>query len=168
MPAVRNIDNKPGLIDMMTGEFLTNQGTGEFTYGDEIGYEIVEYIKGRGDGSAINSTFTGPGRLRMLGEFDPNGAREIMGPGPEGVNYFGKQAGGVYESSYYSLAYYAENKDLIDWRYRYNRGMELNVNGKSIYTYAASVDTKSQFWYIFRIFKYTSAYCTNKIYDLKL
>lgn len=33
VPAVRQSDSKPGMLDMVTGTFLTNIGTGEFTYG---------------------------------------------------------------------------------------------------------------------------------------
>ena len=33
IPALRIADSKPGLYDAITGAFLTNAGTGEFTYG---------------------------------------------------------------------------------------------------------------------------------------
>lgn len=33
VPAIRQSDSKPGMLDMVTGTFLTNIGTGEFTYG---------------------------------------------------------------------------------------------------------------------------------------
>jgi hypothetical protein len=33
VPALRVSDNKPGMYDLVTGQFLTNQGTGEFAYG---------------------------------------------------------------------------------------------------------------------------------------
>ena len=33
IPCIRNIDNKPGLYDIVNDEFYTNQGTGEFSYG---------------------------------------------------------------------------------------------------------------------------------------
>ena len=32
VPAVRNQDNKPGMLDTVCGRFYTNQGTGEFSY----------------------------------------------------------------------------------------------------------------------------------------
>lgn len=33
IPALRKADSKPGMYDLVTGQFFTNQGTGEFTYG---------------------------------------------------------------------------------------------------------------------------------------
>lgn len=32
IPALRKSDSKPGMYDLVTGQFFTNQGTGEFTY----------------------------------------------------------------------------------------------------------------------------------------
>lgn len=32
IPAIRKSDNKPGMYDLVTGKFFTNQGTGEFLY----------------------------------------------------------------------------------------------------------------------------------------
>ena len=34
IPCYRKSDNKPGLYDLVSGVFYTNQGTGEFTYGN--------------------------------------------------------------------------------------------------------------------------------------
>jgi hypothetical protein len=34
IPALRIADSKPGMYDLVTGQFFVNQGTGEFTYGD--------------------------------------------------------------------------------------------------------------------------------------
>lgn len=33
IPALRKADTKPGMYDLISGQFFTNQGTGEFTYG---------------------------------------------------------------------------------------------------------------------------------------
>lgn len=33
IPALRKSDSKPGMYDLVTGQFFVNQGTGEFTYG---------------------------------------------------------------------------------------------------------------------------------------
>lgn len=33
IPALRITDSKPGMYDLVTGQFFDNQGTGEFTYG---------------------------------------------------------------------------------------------------------------------------------------
>jgi hypothetical protein len=33
IPVIRLADSKPGMYDLVSGQFLTNQGTGEFTYG---------------------------------------------------------------------------------------------------------------------------------------
>jgi hypothetical protein len=33
IPVLRVVDSKPGMYDFVSGQFLTNQGTGEFTYG---------------------------------------------------------------------------------------------------------------------------------------
>ena len=33
IPALRIADSKPGMYDLVSGQFFTNQGTGEFTYG---------------------------------------------------------------------------------------------------------------------------------------
>lgn len=33
IPALRKSDNKPGMYDLVTGQFFVNQGTGEFSYG---------------------------------------------------------------------------------------------------------------------------------------
>ena len=42
IPCRRKSDNKPGMYDTVSGEFFTNQGTGEFICGPDIG-ETVEY-----------------------------------------------------------------------------------------------------------------------------
>ena len=39
IPVIRLSDNKPGLYDTVTRAFFTNQGTGEFKYGNIISYE---------------------------------------------------------------------------------------------------------------------------------
>ena len=36
IPVIRTLDGKPGLYDRVSGTFKTNQGTGEFTFRDEI------------------------------------------------------------------------------------------------------------------------------------
>lgn len=33
IPALRKVDSKPGMYDLITGQFFTNKGTGEFGYG---------------------------------------------------------------------------------------------------------------------------------------
>jgi hypothetical protein len=33
IPALRIADSKPGMYDLVSGQFFVNQGTGEFTYG---------------------------------------------------------------------------------------------------------------------------------------
>jgi hypothetical protein len=33
IPALRIVDNKPGMYDLVNGQFFINRGTGEFTYG---------------------------------------------------------------------------------------------------------------------------------------
>ena len=51
IPAVRKVDNKPGMYDKVTGNFYTNGGTGEFTYGEKVNqklpdaYEKVKYLQ---------------------------------------------------------------------------------------------------------------------------
>lgn len=42
IPCRRKSDNKPGMYDTVSGEFFTNQGTGEFICGPDVG-ETVEY-----------------------------------------------------------------------------------------------------------------------------
>lgn len=34
IPVVRNSDDKPGMYDLVNDVFYTNQGTGEFTWGE--------------------------------------------------------------------------------------------------------------------------------------
>ena len=36
VPSVRKSDNKPGMYDLVSGQFFTNQGTGEFIVGEDI------------------------------------------------------------------------------------------------------------------------------------
>jgi hypothetical protein len=33
IPALRKADSKPGMYDLVSGQFFTNKGSGEFTYG---------------------------------------------------------------------------------------------------------------------------------------
>ena len=61
IPVIRKADNKPGMYDKVTGNFYTNLGTGEFTYGDKVNqalpttYEKLEYIE-----STTTTTGSGP------------------------------------------------------------------------------------------------------------
>lgn len=54
IPVIRKVDNKPGMYDKVTGNFYTNQGTGEFTYGDKVNqtlpaaYDKLDYIEASG------------------------------------------------------------------------------------------------------------------------
>lgn len=49
IPALRLADNKPGMYDTMTGNFLTNAGTGEFVYPlKEAEYRIGSYLQSSG------------------------------------------------------------------------------------------------------------------------
>ena len=49
VPCLRIYDNKPGMFDLITRQFLTNQGTGEFIVGiDGVGYAPVDYLESTG------------------------------------------------------------------------------------------------------------------------
>jgi len=68
IPCYRNSDTKPGLYDLITGEFLTNSGAGEFQYGflDKNIYHINlrnSYIKLNCDIILNDETFDENGNL---------------------------------------------------------------------------------------------------------
>lgn len=45
IPALRIADSKPGMYDLVSGQFFTNQGTGEFSYGYKQDYiELINTI----------------------------------------------------------------------------------------------------------------------------
>ena len=45
IPALRKSDSKPGMYDLVSGQFFTNQGTGEFSYGYKQDYiELINTI----------------------------------------------------------------------------------------------------------------------------
>ena len=49
VPCLRIYDNKPGMFDLITRQFLTNQGTGEFIIGiDGVGYTPADYLESTG------------------------------------------------------------------------------------------------------------------------
>lgn len=45
IPAVRKSDSKPGMYDLISGEFFTNQGEGEFITGPEVKKKVKFIIK---------------------------------------------------------------------------------------------------------------------------
>lgn len=49
VPCYRKLDHEPGLYDLVTGQFFTNQGTGSFIVGPELDYQFVEYIESTGE-----------------------------------------------------------------------------------------------------------------------
>lgn len=61
VPCYRKSDNEPGMYDLVSGQFFTNQGSGEFIVGPEI-YELnqvqfVEYLYS--DNATIDNIYTG-------------------------------------------------------------------------------------------------------------
>lgn len=59
IPCRRKSDNKPGMYDTVSGEFFTNQGTGEFICGPDVG-ETVDYefgVLGKNKFDYISTTF---------------------------------------------------------------------------------------------------------------
>ena len=45
IPCVRKVDNTAGLYDLVNNKFYTNEGTGEFTVGNEVGKVVTRYNK---------------------------------------------------------------------------------------------------------------------------
>ena len=67
IPCLRKSDNKPGMYDTVSGEFFTNQGTGEFICGPDMG-ETTDYefgVLGKNKFN-VNAEYQAPDNTEML------------------------------------------------------------------------------------------------------
>ena len=91
VPALRTYDNKPGMFDLITRQFFTNQGTSEFIVGiNGEEYTPLDYIESTGT-QYINTN--------IMPKYNQKISIGVTGLTNQNLVYIGSRTSGTYETS---------------------------------------------------------------------